>query len=152
MDGVNAINEMSISFHHKKVSMNTKEMHSTLAHDGEGKTSKNEKVQEATGKHEDGKKAGAAAPKFEGSSFSTYYTWRGNGGVKLNCGNGSINSNSRVVAAISEYNTDPTQNRFIGSASMQIYNVAPYNGGVVIWLYVNWNNPLNVRVNLLIDP
>jgi hypothetical protein len=85
-------------------------------------------------------------------SFSTFYTWRGNGTTRLNCGHAAINANSRVVASISEYNTDPRQNRFIGDAAMLVYNVAPYNGGVVIRLSVGWNSPLNVRVDVFVEP
>ena len=85
-------------------------------------------------------------------AFSTFFTWRGNGSVRLNCSHPSINANARVVASISEYNTDPRQNRFVGDASMQIYNVAPYNGGVVIRLNVSWNSPLNVRIDVLVEP
>ena len=132
--------------------MNTTETHSTLAEDTKSKNGKHLHQQEAHGKPEEGKKNGAAAPKFGSGSFSTYYTWRGSGSVKLTCGNNSINANSRVVASISEYNTDPTQNRFIGDASMLVYNVAPYNGGVVVLINVNWDSPLNVRVDFLIDP
>lgn len=85
-------------------------------------------------------------------AFSTYYTWRGSGTVNLNCSNASINANSRVFASVSEYNTDPRQNRFMGNAYMLIYNVSPYNGGVIIRLNVGWNNPLNVRVDVLVEP
>ena len=86
------------------------------------------------------------------TSFSTYYTWRGNGTVNLNCGHSGINANSRVVASVSEYNTDPRLNRFVGNAAMLIYNVAPYNGGVVIRVNVAWNSPLNVRVDVFVEP
>ena len=132
--------------------MNTTEMPGIITDESKAKNGKHQKEQEATGKHEDGKKAGAAEPKFGGGSFSTYYTWRGNGAVKLNCSNGAIRANSRVVASISEYNTDPTQNRFAGDAYLFIYSVSPYNGGVVIRFNVGWNSPLNVRVDVLIDP
>ena len=85
-------------------------------------------------------------------SFSTYYTCRSYGTIRLNCGHAAINANSRVVASISEYNTDPRQNRFMGDASMLIYNVSPYNGGVIIRLNVGWNSPLNVRVDVFVEP
>jgi len=97
-------------------------------------------------------KAAAASPLLSSAAFSTYFTWRGNGSVKLNCGNGSINANSRVFAAVSEYNTDPTLNRFIGSSQFQVFNVSPYNGGVIVWLNINWSSPLNVRLDILVDP
>ncbi|UOG75278.1 hypothetical protein MTX78_01465 [Hymenobacter tibetensis] len=84
-------------------------------------------------------------------AFSAYYTYRGYGTVRLNCPHAAINSNSRVVASISEYNTDPRLNRFIGNAVMQIYNVAPYNGGVFIRLNVAFGSPLNVRVDVIIE-
>ncbi|WP_324670563.1 hypothetical protein [Hymenobacter sp. GOD-10R] len=93
-----------------------------------------------------------AAPELSAASFSTYYTWRGFGTVILNCGHPSIRSSSRVVASISEYNTDPNQNRFIGNAYMLVYNVAPYNGGVMIRLNVGFSSALNVRVDVVVDP
>ena len=99
--------------------------------------------------HMDPPKAPAA---LSAATFSTFFTWRGSGGVKLNCGDGRITANSRVFAALSEYNTDPRQNRFVGNASMSILNVSPYNGGAIVWLNVNWNGPINVRVDLLVDP
>ena len=108
---------------------------------------------------ETGKPGEQYAPKTNGAhaelspaAFSAYYTWRGSGTVNLNCGHPSINANSRVVASISEYNTDPRQNRFIGNASMLVYNVAPYNGGVVIRLYVGFGSALNVRVDVMVEP
>ncbi|MGI4886324.1 MAG: hypothetical protein ACRYFR_15315 [Janthinobacterium lividum] len=97
-------------------------------------------------------KPGGVHPELSPASFSTYYTWRGHGVVNLNCGNGRINANSRVVASVSEYNTDPALNRFIGDATMAVYNVAPYNGGVVIKLYVGFNNAINVRVDVMVEP
>lgn len=102
-------------------------------------------------------KPGEPAKAKEGAelspgSFSTYYTWRGSGTVRLNCGHAAINANSRVVASISEYNTDPRQNRFMGDAPMLVYNVSPYNGGVIIRLNVAWNGPLNVRVDVFVEP
>lgn len=95
---------------------------------------------------------GKVGAELSASAFSAYFTYRGFGIVRLNCGHPSIQANSRVVAAISEYNTDPRQNRFVGDAYTQIYNVAPYNGGVVIRLNIGWNSPLNVRIDVLVEP
>ena len=61
---------------------------------------------------------------------------------------GAINNNSTVLEAISEYYLVPTD-RFIGSASMQIFNIAPYNGGVEALVYVNWGSDLDVRLDVL---
>lgn len=90
--------------------------------------------------------------QISAATFSTFFTWRGSGSVKLNCGDGRINANSRVFASVSEYNTDPRQNRFVGNASMSVFNVSPYNGGVIVWFTVNWNGPLNIRIDVLVDP
>jgi len=93
-----------------------------------------------------------ATPELSAASFSTYFTWRGSGTVLLNCGHAGIRASSRVVASISEYNTDANQNRFVGNAYMLIYNVAPYNGGVMIRLSVGFSSALNVRVDVIVDP
>lgn len=107
-------------------------------------------------KMEQGKPGEQAKPKngaeLSPGAFSTFFTYRGYGVVNLNCGNANIHANSRVVAAISEYNTDPQQNRFVGAATMQVYNVAPYNGGVVIRLNIGWNSPLNARIDVMVEP
>lgn len=104
------------------------------------------------GEHASAKSENVSAPTLAAGSFSTYYTWRGSGTVRLNCGNAGINSNSRVFVSISEYNTDPRLNRFMGDATMSVYNVSPYNGGFIARLNVNWSGPLNVRIDVLVDP
>lgn len=92
-------------------------------------------------------------PKALGTgSFSTTYQWRGNGSARLNLLSGWIGSGSRVVASISEYDTAWNADRFLGDASMQVLNVAPYNGGVWVDVSVGWNSPLNVCVTLIVDP
>lgn len=88
-------------------------------------------------------------PKLSGSTF---YTWRGFGSVQLNIPNSRIHPNSIVHVAISEYRTDPRTTRFIGAARMGVYNVSPYEGGVKIWADINWNNPINICFDLLINP
>jgi hypothetical protein len=86
-------------------------------------------------------------------SFTTFWTWRGNGVVKaLRFNHGSVNANSRVLVSPSEFNSDAAINRFIGDARMGVYNVAPFNGGFFAWVEVSWNSPLNVRFDVLIDP
>jgi len=86
-------------------------------------------------------------------SFTTFWTWRGNGVAKnLNFTHPAINANSRVFVSISEFNSDARINRFIGDARMAVYNVAPYNGGFHAWVEVSWSNPLNARFDVLVDP
>ncbi len=94
----------------------------------------------------------AQTRQIETASFTTFFTWRGQGLVKINCGDSRIGSNSRIFASICEYNTEPRLNRFIGAALLLIYNISPYNGGVVIVINVPWDSPLNIRIDILVDP
>jgi hypothetical protein len=77
-----------------------------------------------------------------------YCLYKIHGWYHLYCNWGAINNNSTVLEAISEYYLVPT-NRFIGSASMQIFNIAPYNGGVEALVYVGWGSDLDVRLDVL---
>ena len=82
------------------------------------------------------------------ASNNGYCTYRIHGWYYLYGNWGVINNNSTVLEAISEYSPYPWD-RFIGSASMQIYNIAPYNGGVEALVFVNWGSDLNVRLDVL---
>ena len=84
--------------------------------------------------------------------FSAYYTWRGNGTVKLNIDNLKIHKTSKVYVAISEFSSDPRTSRFIGGARMGICNITPYEGGVTIWAEINWGSPINICFDLIIYP
>jgi hypothetical protein len=98
---------------------------------------------------------GSAKPNVFGSgstAFSTYYTWRANGVHKqVRFVNANVNSNSRVLVNISEFSGNP-QNRFVGSARMAVYNIAPYQGGFLAWVDITWDNPLTVRFDVVVDP
>jgi len=85
-------------------------------------------------------------------SFSTTYQLRGNGSLRLNLQSNAIGAGSRVVASASEYNTNWNVDRFIGSATIQVLNVSPYNGGVWVDLSIGWSTPLNVCITLFVDP
>ena len=92
-------------------------------------------------------------PKALGTgSFSTTYQYRGHGTVRLNLQSGWIGAGSRVFASISEYNTAWNVDRFIGSAPLSVMNVSPYNGGVWVEVGINWSNPINISISLLVDP
>jgi kumamolisin len=95
---------------------------------------------------------GAAGPQLSGQSYTGFALWHGNGQVLLRINDGGVTADSRVLAAPSEYATDARVDRFIGSASMSIANIAPTNGSFVISLNVNWSSPLNVRIDYLVDP
>jgi kumamolisin len=99
-----------------------------------------------------GRKSGAAGTRLSAESYSNFALWHGNGLVNLRINDPGITADSRVVAAVSEYATDARVDRFIGSAQMTVFNVAPTNGAVVVQFNVNWSSPLNVRVDYFVDP
>lgn len=95
---------------------------------------------------------GAAAALGPGS-FTMFFTWRGNGVVpRLRFNHPSITARSRVFVSLSEFSSDAQINRFIGDAKMDVYNVAPFNGGFHAWVEVAWSHPLPVRFDVLVDP
>ncbi|OKI34746.1 hypothetical protein A6A29_14840 [Streptomyces sp. TSRI0281] len=63
----------------------------------------------------------------------------------------SIRTTSLVFASIGEY---PTNNaggpKFMGSASMSVLNLVPYNGGVLTRVFVDWPDYLTAAVDFLI--
>jgi hypothetical protein len=76
----------------------------------------------------------------------------GNGVQVLPFNHNAIRANSRVFVSVSEFQSDAALNRFVGDATIAVYNVAPFNGGFVARLQVSWDSPLNVRVDVLVDP
>jgi len=60
-----------------------------------------------------------------------------NGWWRLNLTWGGMTASNQVYVSIHEGN-------FIGSARYSVYNVAPYNGGVEIRVYIDWGSPINV--------
>ncbi|MCF0069598.1 M12 family metallopeptidase [Dyadobacter sp. CY261] len=95
----------------------------------------------------DGNFAGIIYPR---PGTSNFFLWRGHGRALLNIPNSRISAYSTVFASISEYASDPRTSRFIGSARMGVYNIAPYNGGVYVWVEVDWSQPLNTCIDLFI--
>lgn len=96
---------------------------------------------------------GISSQALGAGSFSTFYTFRGNGIFPaLRFLHPSISSNSRVFVNISEFTTDAVTTRFIGAARLAVFNVAPFNGGFFAWVEVPFNFPLNVRFDVLVDP
>jgi hypothetical protein len=98
---------------------------------------------------------GTAKPNVFGSgstAFSTFYTWRANGvHQQVRFTNANVNPNSRVLVNISEYGGTP-QGRFIGAARMAVYNIAPYQGGFLAWVEIDWQSPLLIRFDVVVDP
>ena len=70
----------------------------------------------------------------------------------------SISSTSIVLISASQCTIDrkgftPTIKRFVGNAPITVRNVAPQDGFVDFWIYVDWEKPLDVAVDLVVlDP
>lgn len=82
------------------------------------------------------------------NAFTTAFRGRINGVVIARGFHAGINANSRVLISISEFGGD----RFIGSARMAVYNIAPFNGGFAAWLEISWPTALNVHLDVFVDP
>jgi hypothetical protein len=70
-----------------------------------------------------------------------------------------IHSTSIVLISASECRTDniprftPIFERSVGDAAITVRNIAPQEGLVDFWIYVDWENPLDVAVDLVVlDP
>jgi hypothetical protein len=67
-----------------------------------------------------------------------------------------IHSNSIVLISASECRTDDVQRftpffeRYVGDAPITVRNIAPQEGFVDFWIYVDWEHPLNVAVDLVV--
>lgn len=85
-------------------------------------------------------------------AFTAYCLYHTDGYGAFWCWDPSINANSRVFAAISEYSTTP-DTRFLGAAHMTIHNIIPFNGGVEVLIDTGWSAfPINLRLDLFVDP
>lgn len=92
-------------------------------------------------------------PSLGSGSFTTYCTYRSYGYQEFYCWDSRINFNSRVFAAVSEYHLDLLHDRFLGSADMTVHNIIPFNGGVGVLIDTGWwAYPINIRLDLLVDP
>ena len=92
---------------------------------------------------------GAITRNLQGDGFTYRHDW-GNykGSWKLTLNWGAINRNSRVFVSISE--GDPAGGKFVGDAKYTLYNVAPSDGKVVIWLNIDWDYPLRLYADYLV--
>ena len=78
-----------------------------------------------------------------------------NGEGKYICGpivpkKGGVTADSRVVASISEYNSNGP---FIGNATLWVNSVAPNdNGEIFVEVNIQWDKPINFRITCFIDP
>jgi hypothetical protein len=70
-----------------------------------------------------------------------------------------IHSTSIVLISASEVRTDDVQRftpvfeRFIGDAPITVRNIAPNEGYVDFWIFVDWDEPLDIAVDIVVlDP
>jgi hypothetical protein len=92
---------------------------------------------------------GASAQELVGNGFTYRHDWGDrNGQHILHLNWGAINNNSRVFVSISE--GQPGGGKFIGSARYTLYNVAPSNGRVSIWINIEWSSPIRLSVDYLV--
>jgi hypothetical protein len=78
---------------------------------------------------------------------------RGHGTFTYDVSGIGVNRTKCVLANISEVGQGPTgqfDQPFRGSATMSVLNVSPQdNGNVLLWVQVNWNSDLNLRLQLI---
>ncbi len=78
---------------------------------------------------------------------------RGNGVWTEVIESNQMRSDSVVMASITELAVkEGREVPHLGSARMQILNVTPENGRVLVRAHVDWSSPLLLRISLLWDP
>jgi hypothetical protein len=76
-----------------------------------------------------------------------------NGDFVLNLSWPAVTARSAVFVAIGEGAAGgPTAGKYIRRAKFTLFNVAPYNGGVSIWVNVNWGSPIRLYVDYVAFP
>lgn len=95
---------------------------------------------------------GITPQNLTGNGFTYRHDWGDrNGQLKLNLNWGAVTANSRVFVAIAEGAAGgPTAGKFIGAARYTLYNVAPTNGAVNIWVNIEWSSPIRLYVDYLV--
>src|SRR3954454_5212056 len=78
---------------------------------------------------------------------------RGHGTFTYDISGIGVTRTKGVLATISEVTQGPTgqfDQPFRGSATMKVLNISPQdNGNVLLWVEVNWNSDLNLRIQLV---
>ncbi|MES1224950.1 MAG: hypothetical protein ABUT20_56200 [Bacteroidota bacterium] len=78
----------------------------------------------------------------------------------LNFNWSAITADSVVHISVSEAKRDfgmhfgnPRINRFLGDARIEVRNVSPHEGGVTFFVFVDWNDPLDITTDITVfDP
>ncbi|HEX2317292.1 MAG TPA: hypothetical protein VHJ17_26325 [Thermomonospora sp.] len=87
----------------------------------------------------------SAAERSPEAVFTGTAIFVARGQVILNATSGVFTPSTRVTASIVE--VDGGNVPFIGSARLTIHNVQPYQGGVRVWVNIEWSSNLRVRVS-----
>lgn len=94
---------------------------------------------------------GASPADLSGSGVTYRHDWgnlRGQQTLRLNWG--VVNARTKVFVAIGEGAAGgPDGGKFIGSARYTLHNVAPRDGGVDIWVNIEWASNIRIYVDYL---
>jgi len=110
-------------------------------------------IDEASAKEEAvsrfGSAEGVGAQELIGTGFTYRHDWGDrNGQWVLRLDWGAVNRNSRVFVAIGEGAAGG--GKFIGGARFTLHNVAPRDGGVDIWVNVEWGEAIRLYVDYFV--
>ena len=93
---------------------------------------------------------GVQAANLFGTGWTYRHDWGNRKGPwKLTLNSASINCNSRVFVSASEFGGGE-QCAFTGSARYTVHNVSPTNGSVTVWVNIEWDSPIRLRLDYLI--
>ena len=94
----------------------------------------------------------AQEPALSGTGFTYRHNWgprRGQWTLRLNWGD--VNPRSHVFVSISEGAAGgPDAGKFIGAARYTLHNVAPRDGGVDIWVNIEWSSDILLYADYLV--
>ncbi len=94
--------------------------------------------------------AAVVAENLSGTGFTYRHDWGNKHGQwKLTLNWGAITHNSRVFVSTSEFGGG-AQVPFVGAARYTVHNVAPFDGGVVVWINIEWGSDIRVQLSYLV--
>jgi hypothetical protein len=99
-----------------------------------------------------GARTTAAPGDVSGTGFTFKIDWGNRHGQWiLPVTSSSISGRSRVFVEIGEgLPGGPDAGKFIGGARYTVHNVAPHNGGVDIWVDIEWGSDIRIYVDYLV--